>query len=302
MLVFGGHDGARQLNDFYAWNFTNETWTEIETLGYPPSPRDSHVAVNYKNSLFIFGGSTGNARSDFFEFKFDEQRWLPICSTGGTAPCSRFCHIGAVHSKCFYIFGGYDGSTRLNDFKQFRFEAESSDIPESTLTQELESFLNNPQFSDVTFLIEGRPIYSHKLLLCRSNYFSAMLSGSMIESTSKEIQISNITYPTFLTVLRYLYTDQVEINLETAMELFEAADLFCIERLKKICEQRIMASINLENAANIFQASDLHGAGSLREASLRYIVSNFDQVCKTTSFKDMARANVELVIEILNKR
>ena len=26
MFVFGGHDGARQLNDFYAWSFTNETW------------------------------------------------------------------------------------------------------------------------------------------------------------------------------------------------------------------------------------------------------------------------------------
>lgn len=49
-----------------------QTWTEINCLGCPPNPRDSHVAVSYRDSLFIFGGSTGNARSDFFEFKLDE--------------------------------------------------------------------------------------------------------------------------------------------------------------------------------------------------------------------------------------
>jgi hypothetical protein len=37
------------------------------------------------------------------------------------------------------------------------------------------------------------------------------------------------------------------------MELFEAADLFGLERLKKMCEQSIMLNINTNNAATIFQ-------------------------------------------------
>ena len=36
------------------------------------------------------------------------------------------------------------------------------------------------------------------------------------------------------------------------MELFEAADIFGIERLKSMCEQAIINNIDIENAAAIF--------------------------------------------------
>ena len=44
------------------------------------------------------------------------------------------------------------------------------------------------------------------------------------------------------------------------MELFEAADQFGIDRLKRMCEQTIMSNIDIENAAAIFHASDMHNA------------------------------------------
>lgn len=48
------------------------------------------------------------------------------------------------------------------------------------------------------------------------------------------------------------YTDHVRIPLNCAMELFEAADLFMIPRLKTICEKRMLQSISVSNAASIF--------------------------------------------------
>lgn len=81
-----------------------------------------------------------------------------------------------------------------------------------------------------------------------------------------------------------------------------AADLYCIERLKKICEKMILGSIDVENAATVFQASDMHGARTLREASLNFIIDNFDFVSKSESLKAMARANVELLLEILDNK
>ena len=64
------------------------------------------------------------------------------------------------------------------------------------------------------------------------------------------------------------------------MELFEAADLFGIERLKRLCEQSIMSNITMENAAAIFQAADMHHAQILRDNSVRFILQNFDEVSK----------------------
>jgi N-acetylneuraminic acid mutarotase len=67
MYLFGGHDGARQLNDFYYFSFVGENWTLIDLSGMLiPSPRDSHVLLTHGNSIFLFGGCTGNPRSDFY--------------------------------------------------------------------------------------------------------------------------------------------------------------------------------------------------------------------------------------------
>ena len=223
-------------------------------------------------------------------------------STGGTPPCSRFCHIGVAYKKGFFVFGGYDGAQRLNDFKQFMFELETSEIPPSTLISELSAMVGNQRYSDITLIVENRPIPAHKMILSRSKYFEAMFSGNMIESNSREVCITNVSFAAFWEVLKYIYTAQIESNPEYSLELLEVADLLCLDRLKKICEQTILASIDIENAATIYQASDLHNTTSLKDAALEFILTNFDKVSKSSSFKEMARANVELVLEILAKR
>ena len=86
------------------------------------------------------------------------------------------------------------------------------------------------------------------------------------------------------------------------MELFEAADHFGIERLKSMCEQAIIMNIDAENAAAIFHASDMHNAQSLREMALNFILQNFDQVSKTSGFEQLARVNVDLILEIIKSR
>ena len=94
----------------------------------------------------------------------------------------------------------------------------------------------------------------------------------------------------------------MDIQLDIAMELFQAADHFGVERLKILCEHKMLQSITVENAANILHAADLHTAKGLREKTLGFILRNFEAVCKTKCFEEMARSNVELVLEVLQKR
>lgn len=44
------------------------------------------------------------------------------------------------------------------------------------------------------------------------------------------------------------------------MELFQAADQFGVDRLKRMCESTMLASIEVENAASIFHAADERNA------------------------------------------
>lgn len=109
-------------------------------------------------------------------------------------------------------------------------------------------------------------------------------------------------YNIFLSILEYLYTDQIAITFNNAMELFEAADLFGVERLKTMCEKRMLQSITPENASLIFHAADIHCATALREKAKKYILTHFEDISKTESFEEMGRRNIELVFELLQSR
>uniref|UniRef100_A0A8C1V9D5 Ankyrin repeat and BTB (POZ) domain containing 2b n=1 Tax=Cyprinus carpio TaxID=7962 RepID=A0A8C1V9D5_CYPCA len=74
-------------------------------------------------------------------------------------------------------------------------------------------FLNNPEMSDVTFLVEGKPFYAHGvLLLTASNRFKSLLALNGTDSTQprKEIEISNIKYNIFQMMMSYLYCGGTE--------------------------------------------------------------------------------------------
>uniref|UniRef100_A0A7S2SJA3 BTB domain-containing protein n=1 Tax=Rhizochromulina marina TaxID=1034831 RepID=A0A7S2SJA3_9STRA len=303
LFCFGGHDGTRHLNDVHSYSFEERAWTTLATDGPLPISRDSHVAVAHGESMFIFGGSTGSAMNDFHELRLDTLKWSPV-QIRGPPPGQRFCHTAVMHKDSMFVFGGYDGAARLNDFISFRFGPDqlACDVPTSTLIDDLRQLVNSETLSDITFLVEGKPVHAHKIMCIRCEYFRAMLTGEMREAREKEIVLQDVRYQVFLSLLEYLYTDQIDIRVEEAMELFQAADRFGVERLKRMCENAMLSSINIDNAASILLAADLYDATSLREKCLLFIISNFDAVIKTQSFEDLGRTNVDLMFEIFQKR
>jgi BTB/POZ domain len=101
----------------------------------------------------------------------------------------------------------------------------SFDIPPPTIISDFRSMVNNETFSDVTFIVEGRSVYAHKLMLTRCSYFEALFLGQMREAHMDTIRIEQVRYDIFLLVLEYLYTDQLLIGFNNAMELFEVGFL-----------------------------------------------------------------------------
>lgn len=148
----------------------------------------------------------------------------------------------------------------------------------------------------------------------------------MLESRAREIQITDVRRPIFISLMEYLYTDHLDVAVDVAMELFVTADrvrklcncgifktsanlLFSmqlkqygVERLKRICESKMLGSLCIENAASIFHAADLHNATVLRDQCVTFMLHNFDAVTKTDAFEEMGRTNVELVFELLKRR
>lgn len=85
-VLHAGYDGSNRVNDFYEFSFNRRLWSVVTASGPPPSPRDRHVAVVYKDSFYVFAGFDGSSRvNDFIEYNFRTSaglahaaEWLPF--------------------------------------------------------------------------------------------------------------------------------------------------------------------------------------------------------------------------------
>merc|ERR1719498_1072816 len=184
VYLFGGYDGVHRMNDFHQFRMSSRTWSSVRSAGQVPSPRYFHAAVVYSDSLFLFGGYSGQERlNDLFEFRLDCHTWFLV--NAEDPPSGRSSLVAQVFGNSLYVFGGYNGSIVLNDFYELRFEPVS--IPPSNLVNDLRKLINNPTFSDVTFVVDGQPVYATRAhLAARSEHFRALFYGGMRESGTDE--------------------------------------------------------------------------------------------------------------------
>lgn len=126
IYVFGGDNGKHMLSDLLRFDVKDKSWGRAFTTGAPPAPRYHHSAVVHENSMFVFGGYTGDIHSnsnltnknDLYEYKFTTGQWLEWKSESSLCPrmpVPRSAHGAAIYDSKLWIFAGYDGNARLND-------------------------------------------------------------------------------------------------------------------------------------------------------------------------------------------
>lgn len=71
-------------------------------------------------------------------------------------------------------------------------------------------YVNNPELSDVTFRVEGRLFYAHKIVLVTASpRLRAMLSSKLCEGGTPTVQINDIRYHIFQVIcIAFLQTDE----------------------------------------------------------------------------------------------
>lgn len=109
-----------------------------------------------------------------------------------------------------------------------------------------------------------------------------MFNGQLA-TTASEIEIPDIPDPAaFLTLLRFLYTDEVQIGPETVMATLYTAKKYAVPALENACVDFLKANLSSDNAFMLLTQVCL----IFKQSSSLSIDSNCPQLCfKGSSFR-----------------
>lgn len=165
---------------------------------------------------------------------------------------------------------------------------------------EIRALVNDDEFSDITFIIENQQVFAHRAILAaRCPPFAAMLRSGMRESVEGVIPIPNIRRAVFLLLLEFIYCDSVKVPLEESIELYIAADLYDLERLRDVCCTVVRRHLSPENAGPMLQSASENHCQVLKEHIMKYVVDNFDNFSRTDSIRHVSH---HLLLEIISMR
>lgn len=157
LYMFGGYGGDYgRLDDFYSYDFLQNTWSEVEIIPSSPKPgrrENNGVVLGDTQNIYLFGGYDGTKwMNDLWVFYIDLKKWECIQesshqnnndeqqdeadlatlrhrnphstrranSNNGIRPSCRFGYVSVVHeNKKLILFAGFDGTSWLNDTWEF---------------------------------------------------------------------------------------------------------------------------------------------------------------------------------------
>uniref|UniRef100_A0A8U7M189 RCC1 and BTB domain containing protein 2 n=2 Tax=Corvus TaxID=30420 RepID=A0A8U7M189_CORMO len=152
-----------------------------------------------------------------------------------------------------------------------------------TVAQSLKKEFDNPETADLKFLVDGKYIHVHKVLLkIRCEHFRSILNND-----DEIIEMSEFSYPVYRAFLEYLYTDNIRLPPEDAIGLLDLATLYRENRLKKLCQQTIKQGICEENAIALLSAAVKYEAQDLEEFCFRFCINHLTVVTQTQGFAEM---------------
>jgi BTB/POZ domain-containing protein 9 len=163
----------------------------------------------------------------------------------------------------------------------------------NVLCHRISTLLLQPDFADVTLIVNGERFPAHKSVLAAcSEYFRALLFCGMRESHEAEVVIGDVvSVDAFRSLLSYIYTARInlsDLSEELVLEVLGLAHKYGIEELEDAISLFLRFSLRIQNVCVIYDASLLYGLSGLIKDCCSFIDRNAPQVMADESFGNVS--------------
>jgi len=182
--------------------------------------------------------------------------------------------------RCLALTNSYHQQQLANDYKMLFLSKDSS---------------------DVIIRCDDKVFDCHKIILAsRSPVFKTMLESNMREKNTGEIEIKNMDHEVLEDLLKYIYSG-VAPNIDAhSKELFAAADLYQLKKLKELCELKLSSIFDISNCIDLLILGDLYNAQKLKAAALEFVSKNLNKM-KASEWKQSFIAHPALMAEVVER-
>ncbi|GBG88105.1 hypothetical protein CBR_g46594 [Chara braunii] len=165
-----------------------------------------------------------------------------------------------------------------------------------------EQYVNSPTLSDVVFLVEGTKFYAHRIaLLASSDTFRAMFDGGYKEKEAKDIEIPDIKLDVFHSMMKCIYTGNVDVTPDIAQDLLRVADQYLLDGLKRHCEYEIAQHLTVENVASVYDLAEAYHARSLQDTCVVFVLEHQAQLCDTAGYPALVQKIIPDIRGYMNR-
>ncbi|KAI4468938.1 BTB And C-terminal Kelch [Popillia japonica] len=175
-----------------------------------------------------------------------------------------------------------------------------------TVRERNAAMFNNDLMADVRFIV-GSPgstqiIPAHKYVLATgSSVFYAMFYGGLAEC-KEAIEVPDVEPSAFLTLLKYLYCDEIQLEADTVLATLYVAKKYIVPHLARACVTYLETSLTAKNACLLLSQSRLFEEPELMQRCWEVIDAQAEMALKSEGFVDIDMSTLESVLgrETLN--
>ncbi|CAH1268586.1 KLHL9 [Branchiostoma lanceolatum] len=154
----------------------------------------------------------------------------------------------------------------------------------------LNALRRNGQLCDILLISCKQKFLAHRAVLAAcSDYFRAMLTGSLKESKEREIVLHGMKASALEACIDFIYSGQIGLSPQNIGDIINVAAYLQIPTVLELCCTYYKDSITVENCLEITHAAQSYGVTELKEFADDFIVRNFHTFAETEKFETLTQ-------------